>query len=208
MACLGPPPLFEGDDSAAYNDLLARVSAAIKPTDIFEEIWLRDFLDLAWEALRCRRLRAALVNGAVSEGLANVLRPLMAVRAFASEEVASEEAGTDQDAERPSCHELAVRWAAREPQAVAEVDALLASANLSIERALASAFGYRMSDVERIDRMIISAEARRNAVLHEIERHRSTLGQELRRVLRDAQHAQDAEFEVVDVTPAAAGSVM
>src|SRR5437764_13176588 len=84
MACLGPPPLFEGEDTGAYDDLLARVSAAIRPADIFEEIWLRDFLDLAWEALRYRRLKAALVNGSVSRGLAQVLQPLMAVRAAAS----------------------------------------------------------------------------------------------------------------------------
>jgi hypothetical protein len=153
--------------------------------------------------LRYRWLRAALVNDGVSDGLANVLRPLMLVRA-----VPSDGSGTDQEVKRPSCYKLALRWAAREPQAVAEVDAVLASANLSIEAALARAFGSRLSEVERIDRMIISAEARRNAVLHEIERHRSTLGQELRRVMRDAEDAQDAEFRVIDATPALPGSVM
>jgi hypothetical protein len=69
MAFFGPPPLLDGEDTSAYGDLLARVSAAIRPADILEEIWLRDFLDLAWETLRWRRLKAAVVNGAASQEL-------------------------------------------------------------------------------------------------------------------------------------------
>jgi hypothetical protein len=198
MAFFGPPPLFQGEDTAAYDDLLARVSAAIRPADIFEEIWLRDFLDLAWEALRYRRLKAALVNGSAANGLATVLQPLIAVRT-----ALSAEAGAEQDVERPSGHALAVRWAARERAAVAEVDALLASADLSIEAALARAFASHLENVERIDRMIMSAEARRNAVLREIEHHRATLGRKLRRVISDAEAAEDAAFEVVELQPAA-----
>ena len=144
MAFFGPPPLLEGEDTEAYGDLLARVSAAIRPNGILEEIWLRDFLDLAWEALRWRRLKAALVNGAVSKGLPGS----------------------------------------------------------SVEGAYARALAFRLDEIERIDRMIASAEARRNGVLREIERHRATLGQELRRLV---PHAEDAEFEVVESPPAAAG---
>jgi hypothetical protein len=50
--------------------------------------------------------------------------------------------------------------------------------------------------------MIASAEARRNAVLREIERHRATLGRELRRLVPEAE---DAQFEVIESPPAAAG---
>jgi hypothetical protein len=145
IAFFGPPPLLDGEDTSAYGDLLARVSAAIRPKDILEEIWLRDFLDLAWETLRWRRLKAALVSGTVSQGL---------------------------------------------------------TAGLTGEAALARALAYRLDEVERIDRMIASAEARRNAVLREIERHRSTLGRELRRLVPEAE---DAQFEVIESPPSAAG---
>jgi hypothetical protein len=40
LPCLGPPPLLEGESSVDYDDLLARVSAAVKPTDILEEIFV------------------------------------------------------------------------------------------------------------------------------------------------------------------------
>jgi hypothetical protein len=42
----GPAPLFEGENAVAYDELLARISGAVKPTDIFEEIWVRDIVDV------------------------------------------------------------------------------------------------------------------------------------------------------------------
>ena len=62
LAWLGPPPLFEGEDTAAYDERLARISGAVKPTDIFEEIWVGDIVDLVWEAVRLRRLKASLMT--------------------------------------------------------------------------------------------------------------------------------------------------
>jgi hypothetical protein len=59
LAWLGPPPLFEGEDAGAYDELLARISGAVKPTDIFEENWVGDIVDLVWEAVRLRRLKAS-----------------------------------------------------------------------------------------------------------------------------------------------------
>jgi hypothetical protein len=52
LALFGSPPLLEGEDSAAYDDLLARVSGAVKPADVLEEIWVCDIVDLVWETFR------------------------------------------------------------------------------------------------------------------------------------------------------------
>ena len=57
LALFGPPPLLEGEDTVAYDELLVRISGAVKPTDIFEKIWIRDIVDLVWEAFRLCRLR-------------------------------------------------------------------------------------------------------------------------------------------------------
>ena len=43
--------------------------------------------------------------------------------------------------------------------------------------------------------MIANAEARRNAILREVERHRATWGEDLRRA---AQQAEDVEFEIIE----------
>src|SRR5215469_4862671 len=58
----GPAPLAEGEDAEAYDELLLRVSSGVKPHDILEEIWVRDVVDLTWETLRLRRLKAAVLT--------------------------------------------------------------------------------------------------------------------------------------------------
>jgi hypothetical protein len=59
---LGPPAVTNHEDEAAYHELFARVSAAVKPRDFLEEIWLRDIADLTWETLRMRRLKAPFIS--------------------------------------------------------------------------------------------------------------------------------------------------
>ena len=62
----GSPPLCKDDDREAYNELLKRLIDLIKPTDIIEEILVRDYVDLTWERLRWRRGKAELMRDALS----------------------------------------------------------------------------------------------------------------------------------------------
>jgi hypothetical protein len=71
---LGPPPLLEGEDPAAYDALYERVKAAVEPGDALEEIWARDVVDLIWETLRLRRLKVKFLNGYANEGLESTER--------------------------------------------------------------------------------------------------------------------------------------
>jgi len=52
-----------------------------------------------------------------------------------------------------------------------------------------------IDDVERIDRLTMLAEARRNAAFREIERHRSPLAQNLRRTI---DRVDEGEFKVIE----------
>ena len=49
-AFLGPPPLIPGEKQVIYNELLVRISGTLRPADILEEIWIRDVVDLVWDA--------------------------------------------------------------------------------------------------------------------------------------------------------------
>jgi hypothetical protein len=168
----GPAPLLDGEDPAAYDELLARVSGAVKPSDILEEIWVRDVVDLVWEALRLRRLKADLITAEAHRGLQQILGPL---------------------SDWLTADTLSKAWARRDPKAIKEVDAVLASADLTMDAVMAETLAHELDKVERIDRMIMSAEARRNAVLREVDRHRASMAQELRR----AVNVEDAQFEEV-----------
>jgi hypothetical protein len=173
LALFPPAPLIAGEDAAAYDDLLARISGTLKPKDILEEIWVRDVVDLVWEAFRLRRLKAQLLTAAAHEGMAAILGPLL------------DWSFTDR---------IARQWALREEEAVAKADAVLAAAGLTMDAVTARTLALRIDEVERIDRMTMAAEARRNAVLREIERHRAAFARTLRRAVGDVE---EAEFTVI-----------
>jgi hypothetical protein len=53
----------------------------------------------------------------------------------------------------------------------------------------------KLDSFERLDRMLASAEARRNNALREIDRHRAALGAAMRQAVDEVQ---DAEFRDVE----------
>ena len=93
-------------------------------------------------------------------------------------------------------------WADRKQEAIEEVDQKLAGIGLSAHAVMAMALAKKIDEFERIDRMILHAEIRRDAVLREIDRHRATLGQKLRNAV---EQIHDAEFEVVEQRHGEAG---
>jgi hypothetical protein len=56
--------------------------------------------------------------------------------------------------------------------------------------------------VEKMDRMIASAEIRRNATLREIERRRSDFAARLRQTMQQRDNVEEATFQVIEA-PAA-----
>jgi hypothetical protein len=169
----GPPPLVAGEDPAAYEELHSRISAAVKPKDFLEEIWVRDVVDLTWDSLRMRRLKASLLTSVRGQGLEALVRPVLGWT----------------DAE-----ELSKQWTARDRGAVKQVDKQLAAMGVNMDAPMAHALALRIDQFERIERMIMNAEARRNAALREVDRHRSSLAQALRQASDDVI---EADFEDV-----------
>ena len=52
FALLGQPQLLGGEDAVAYDELIGRLCAAVKPVDIIDEILIVDMAQLEWEVLR------------------------------------------------------------------------------------------------------------------------------------------------------------
>jgi hypothetical protein len=173
----GLPPLFEGEDAKAYDELLSQISTVVKPDDVIYDFLVRDVIDLTWDVFRLRRLKVKLMMANAHKGLRELLVPIIG---------ASE------------AQDLAEAWAARKPDAVERVNGLLGSAGLSMEAVMAQTLSLVLDDIERIDQMIALAEGRRNAALHEIDRHRQTLGVKLRRA---AQQIEDGQMRLLDNIP-------
>jgi hypothetical protein len=143
----------------------------VGPFDFLEEIWVNDVVNLVWETQRLRRLRAALLQSAVP-------KCITATWPNAGE----------------YGREIRRNWNSREPDAVAKVDAALAATGLTRDRVMAETLARKLDEVERIDRMVAGAEARRNIALREIDRHRATLGAALRQA---ADEVLDTEFKEI-----------
>ena len=172
LAFLASSPLIAGEDAAAYDDLSARMSRMLTPSDILEQIWVRDVVDLTWETLRLRRLKAQFLTATAHEGLALVLGPLLGAK---------------------TSDQVAPRWAARDAQALVQVDAVLAAAGLDTDAAMARTFALKIDTVERIERMAAGAHYRRSDVLREIERHRASFATTLRRAVAEVEDAAFAD---------------
>jgi hypothetical protein len=77
ISMFGPAPILYGEDGAAYDELLAQVSSAVKPTDAIENIWVRDIVDLTWEVLRWRRIKTSVIALEMRDALHKRLVPLL-----------------------------------------------------------------------------------------------------------------------------------
>jgi hypothetical protein len=196
LALFGSAILLEGEDAAAYDQLFARICAAVKPVDIIEEMFVADLVSLEWEVLRWRRLKWSLIQARGREVLQNFLEPL---RKNWIQGEPFPPSLLDMIREDQATKQLVQAYARREPDAVTLVHRLLTDAGASMDGLMAEALAKKLDDIERIDRLTSIAESRRNASLHEIERRRALLGETLR---RSVQEIEDGEFEVIEPTPA------
>ena len=241
----GQPQVLEGEDAAAYEELLARISAAVKPADIIDEMFIADVVSSEWEVLRWRRLNVSLIRALALKELetfvakqlesnyvlhakhfesylAKILQNnLPEDQADSAEMLAAECApltgeadakldgvlhsiGLDadtvlDDARAQKAKELLQEYRRREPETVRLIGELLTAAGASMDSFMADALTEQLEYIERIDRLTTIAEDRRNGMLAEIERRRAVFGAALR---RNVQEIEDAEFKVIETTPA------
>ena len=179
---LGPPTLILGEDAAAFEALLARVTAAVKPADAIEAIWVRGIVELAWDMARLRRFKASLLQVAAHAGLWRVLISLV---------------------DRQEAGRLSEAWGRQDAEAMAEVEKLLAKANCTADAIMAETLTLKLDQVERFERLTAAAEARLAGALRELDRRRAVLAQALREAADDIV---DAEFEDVTGDDATSGA--
>jgi hypothetical protein len=138
----GPPPLIEGEDAAAYDQLLARMWAAVKPVDIIDEIFIADVVPLEWEILRLRRLKWSLIRASGLYGLKGSLAGQLDYDRY-SEHFADDLAEILRDNlpedQAEDAQTLAHECAQDEPDADDKVNEVLAGIGLSMDQVLEDA---------------------------------------------------------------------
>ena len=174
MTLFAPPPSIHGEDPAGYDELLDRISGTVKPKDCIDEMWVQDIATATWEIFRWRRAKSNLIKGNMHRGMKTVLESLCPY---------------------DEADELSSNWANRVPQATEQIEKVLSNANLSMDEVIAETIAIKISDIERLDRLIMNAEARRNGTLREIDRRRANQGQALRRAIDDVEDAEYVEIK-------------
>src|SRR5271166_5793861 len=135
VAKIAPAPLLPGEQEADYLALVVRIVAVAQPRDAIEELLTRDVIDLSWEILRLRRLKAGLLRASIGGGVGRVMGSL----------------GYDRKGYGYS-KEVGARWAAGEKRAHVEVEAALQKAQLTIEDVMAETLESKIDSFERFDR--------------------------------------------------------
>jgi hypothetical protein len=172
---VGPAPILPGEDPAAYNELRVRVWRYLQPKDIIEEIFTDDVIDLTWQIIRMRRTKEGLIGSELADRVERGLRSV---------------ADVDDD----EINALMKNWRAGKPS-MKRIEEILSMADKTFDAILAHAFTHTLDQIERLDRLMTIAEARRNAVLRELERHRASFTERLRENIHQLEGGEFAEIE-------------
>ena len=73
VVSIAPTPLLPGEQEADYAEFALAIVKAAHPKDAIEDLLTRDVIDLSWEVLRLRRLKAGLLRGAISSSIYQVM---------------------------------------------------------------------------------------------------------------------------------------
>lgn len=164
------PTLLRGEDAKALRKLSERITKAVKPADALEEIWVADVVHLQWELQRLHESKAQLIRMKYEEGFREVVTSIFG---------------------QMNAEILLINRKLKLDGAEEKINAALDHLDLTEQSIVAQTIVLYLDDLERLDRMIASAEARRNNVLREIHFHREALARNLRRA---CDEVEDAEF--------------
>jgi hypothetical protein len=180
VIAIAPAPLLPGEKEADYATIAVRIVNASGPQDAIEEFLIRDVVDLIWEVLRLRRIKAGILKSSMDQGVKRVLTGI-----------------GHPYIERDG---LSESWAAGDDRARKKVDAILAKAGMTVDEVTAQTLDSKLDSFERLDRMLASVEARRNNALREIDRHRAALGGAVRQSIEEIEDAEFRDVETGEVT--------
>jgi hypothetical protein len=174
LAGLMQTRVLHGEDEGLLQRLSAEVVAKAQPRDVFEEMYLLDYIHNAWEVLRLRRYKDNLLLARASRGVKTVLDVVY----------------HDEESNR----ELTREWRGGDPDGTRSINVELADVGLTMDAPMAVTLAQNLSDFERLDDLLEIAYRRRAVALRELEHHRTTLAAQAQKA---ADEFADAEFKVV-----------
>jgi hypothetical protein len=153
-ALFGVPPVLSTEDPNLYWDVFDRFAEFVDPKNIMEWFWVKDIVDLSWEIARLRRYRAQQIE-----------------RARDNKNAAIEYAREHADE----------RGLSLDPPTPAQIEARQNAPRLDTEADSASLLMSDLDTYETIDKLLMSAELRRDRILRELDFRRERIAPLLRK---------------------------
>lgn len=184
---LDMPILLPGEDPEEYAEHLSKLREQLQPFDLIDEKMVRDLAYYEWSSLRYRKILTSLVEVSEQQALERILQRLIGSLddRFDDGLVGAHWTLCEQPAQT-----LARHYAMNKPDAVAEVERLLAKAGLTRKSIQAEAMAICMYEVERIDRMMRTADSHCHTLQRELERRRTDRARGARRAHRSARQTE------------------
>jgi hypothetical protein len=165
QAILPTAPLLITESKDDFKRIRQALADEIKPRGILEQMYLEDIAYLSWEVLRLRRARTGITNAAWRDALESILEQCL--REPGRYAVGGE------------ARKLAHDWFT-DSNAKKQVVEVLRRFGLDESAVEGEAIRKSADDLERIDRLMASAEARRDKALVCIAQYRGDFGALLR----------------------------
>jgi hypothetical protein len=181
-------PAMVGDEKQSdYYDFSLAIEDAVKPIDIFDLIWVNDFVEAEWDIRRNRRIKIETIKLMEEEHIAEREREARMIgyrmeieRARMAAQAEAENPGKPHNNKKEANPEVA-KPEVPKPEVPKIKDPYL----------LAKAFMRCGDEIDRIDRRISAGEKKRDGILREIYRRRDSLARRLEQASSDIV---DAEF--------------
>ena len=162
-----PRPLTLHENPGDYDRLLAFIVQDVKPRDIIEWFWVKDILDLVWEARRLRLYKVLVTQLRMRKAGGRLLAQVLEIE-------------TPDNLPVPRSERAVSDYQSGDEKGIARVQDALEALGLPEDALSIAAFLQSLPELEKIDQMLRSVESRRNSVLREIERQRFAISQRLR----------------------------
>ena len=159
LALISRPALLLTESADEFVRLQTMLAQEIDPHGIIEEMHVAETAKIVWEMLRIHRCKAAMINTAFREALKKLLMQLW------------KEPGEPMPYEESQ--ELALAWFT-DPKAKEDVTEILGRFQLDQTAIEAEAIKSLAPDLEVLDRMLMTLEARRNRAIRGVAEYRES----------------------------------
>ena len=146
--------LLPGESNAQYNELRRQVFENLDPADTIETIWAKDITDAAFDCERMKRLKIQYIETVRRSCLKAEISKITAPDPL-------EKLSNAQVAER------FVNEALQDPKGDARIRDKLSQAGLDPEALLAEAYGKKLDEIDKFERLIVNAERKRDRLIRQ-----------------------------------------